>query len=109
HTCSSSNQTCTDERSTGSPQASASITTPGTKNPHLTITKVATESGYSHVGDVINYTIVATNDGNTTLAAVTVSDPNATGLSCTPANATSPAHRASRNGTARHSIVQAHI
>ena len=28
---------------------------------------------------MINYTIVATNDGNTTLAAVTVTDPNGDG------------------------------
>ncbi len=35
---------------------------------------------------MIHYTIEATNDGNTTLTAVTVTDPNASGLSCTPAN-----------------------
>ncbi len=29
---------------------------------------------------MIHYTIEATNDGNTTLAAVTVTDPNASGL-----------------------------
>ena len=40
---------------------------PGTQNPHLAITKVATETSYSAVGEVIHYTIVATNDGNTTL------------------------------------------
>src|SRR5206468_206010 len=53
-------------------------------NPHLTITKTDGGGTYSHVGDVIHYTIVATNDGNTTLAAVTVTDPNASNLSCTP-------------------------
>ena len=41
---------------------------PATQNPHLAITKVATETSYSAVGDVIHYTIVATNDGNMTLA-----------------------------------------
>jgi uncharacterized repeat protein (TIGR01451 family) len=60
-----------------------------TPAPHLAITKVATESGFSAVGDVIHYTIVATNDGNVTLAAVTVTDPNASGLTCTPANGSS--------------------
>ena len=46
------------------------------KTPHLAITKDATETSYDAVGDVINYTIVATNDGNVTLANVTVTDPN---------------------------------
>ena len=40
---------------------------PSTKNPHLTIVKDATEESFSAVGDVIHYTITATNDGNTTL------------------------------------------
>ena len=63
---------------------------PGTQNPHLAITKVATEAGYASVGDVIHYTVVATNDGNVTLASVTVTDPNASGLVCTPANGSRP-------------------
>ena len=37
---------------------------------------MATESGFDSVGDVINYTIMATNDGNVTLHDVTVTDPN---------------------------------
>ena len=41
--------------------ASDSAAVPLAQSPALTITKVATESGYDSVGDVINYTIVATN------------------------------------------------
>src|SRR5438552_10940052 len=52
---------------------------------------------------VIHYTIVATNDGNTTLAAVTVTDPKVSGLSCTPANGSSLAPGASLNCTATRS------
>jgi len=78
------NQACVDDGAGGAAQACSDVTTPGTKNPHLTITKTATESGYNAVGQVIHYTIVATNDGNTTLTAVTVTDPNAVGLTCTP-------------------------
>ena len=37
--------------------------------------EVGDRASYSAVGQVITYTIVATNDGNTTLAAVTVTDP----------------------------------
>ena len=74
------NQACVDDGAGGAAEACDDVTTPGSKNPHLTITKVATESGFSAVGDVIHYTITATNDGNTTLAAVTVTDPNVSDL-----------------------------
>ena len=40
---------------------------PAVRRPHLSITKAATETSYDAVGDVIHYTIVATNDGNMTL------------------------------------------
>ena len=46
---------------------------PADQKPALSLTKVATEQADS-VGDVINYTIVATNTGNVTLASVTVAD-----------------------------------
>ena len=75
----------------------------------LTITKVATETSYSAVGDVIHYTIVATNDGNVTLAAVTVSDPKVSGLVCTPANGSALAPGASMTCTATHTVTQADI
>ena len=42
---------------------------PAVQTPALAITKVATESSFDAVGDVIHYTIVATNTGNMTLAA----------------------------------------
>jgi uncharacterized repeat protein (TIGR01451 family) len=103
------NQACVDDGANGAAQACDDVTTPGTQNPHLAITKSATESGFSAVGDVIHYTITATNDGNVTLAAVTVTDPNASGLSCTPANGSSLAPGASLSCTASHTITQADI
>src|SRR4051812_35571492 len=40
---------------------------------------------YDHVGQVVGYTLTATNTGNVTLHNVSVSDnPALTGLSCTP-------------------------
>jgi uncharacterized repeat protein (TIGR01451 family) len=103
------NAACVNDGPGGAEQACDDVTTPGSKTPHLSITKVATESGYDEVGDVIHYTIVATNDGNTTLAAVTVTDPNASGLTCTPANGSSLAPNATMNCTASHTITQADL
>jgi len=80
-----------------------------TANPHLSITKTATEKSYSAVGDVIHYTIVAKNDGNVTLPAVTVVDPKVSGLTCTPANGSSLAAGGTMTCTGTHTIVQADI
>ena len=86
-----------------------SAVVPLAQSPALTITKVATESGYDSVGDVIHYTIVARNSGNTTLQSVTVTDPNAPNLVCTPANGSPLAPGASMTCTASHTITQADI
>ena len=103
------NQACVDDGAGGAAQACDDVTTPGSQNPHLTISKVATESGFSTVGDVIHYTIVATNDGNTTLAAVTITDANATLGTCTPANGSPLAPGGTITCSASHTITQADI
>src|SRR5262249_30706814 len=72
--------------------------------------KVATESGFSHVGDVIHYTIVATNTGNVTLHNVTVTDPQVTDLLCVPSDPdTTRAHSRPCHCTASHIISQADL
>src|SRR5262249_15127411 len=100
------NTGCVGDGAGGAAQACASTDTRASK---LSITKVATESTYAAVGDVIHYTIVATNTGQTTLTNVTVSDPKVSGLSCSPANGSSLAPGASMSCTATHTIVQAHL
>ena len=83
---------------------------PSVKNPHLTIVKDATETSFSAVGDVIHYSITATNDGNTTLTNVIVTDPNAGGLNCTPQTPVSSlAPGGTITCTASHTITQADI
>ena len=77
--------------------------------PNLSITKVATPQTYSAVGEVINYSIVAKNEGNVTLSSVTVSDGAVSDLSCTPANGSSLAPDATLVCTATHTITQADI
>ena len=103
------NTACVDDGAAGAAQACDDADVPAVNTPHLSIEKTATEANYDSVGDVLNYTIVATNDGNSTLAAVTVTDPNASGLSCTPANGSPLAPGASMNCTASHTITQADI
>jgi uncharacterized repeat protein (TIGR01451 family) len=81
-----------------------------TPAPHLTITKVATEAGFSAVNDVIHYTITATNDGNVTLTNVDVTDSQVSDLVCTPTTpVASLAVGASISCTASHTITQADI
>src|SRR2546425_4591203 len=77
--------------------------------PRSTLFPYTTLFQSSAVGQVIHYTIVATNDGNTTLNNVTVTDANATLGTCTPANGSSLASGASLTCTASHTVTQADI
>jgi uncharacterized repeat protein (TIGR01451 family) len=62
--------------------ASDSVQTAAAQNPSLHITKVADPTTYSAVDQVIDYTIVLTNDGNVTLTNPTVADPSVSNLGC---------------------------
>ena len=61
------NEACVDDGALGAAEACDDVTTPGEKNPALSITKVDDVENYDSVGDVISYTILATNTGNVTL------------------------------------------
>jgi uncharacterized repeat protein (TIGR01451 family) len=62
-----------------------SVTVPGpAAEPMLSLAKSAAPVTYSAAGDVLTYTIVATNTGNVSLSDVSVSDPGVTGLTCSP-------------------------
>ena len=74
------NTACVDDGAGGAAETCANKDVPASQTPHLSVTKSAVPASYSTVGDVINYTIVATNDGNVTLNNVTVTDPNVSGL-----------------------------
>src|SRR5436190_7660413 len=102
------NTACVDDGAGRAATAFPYTTLLRSQTPHLSITKVATEPNYSAVGDVIHYTIVATNNGNTTLNNVDVTDPNVSNLTCTP---TTPAADLAPGGTinctATHTVTQA--
>jgi uncharacterized repeat protein (TIGR01451 family) len=65
--------------------AAASLSVPATQAPHLSLTKVASPTSYDAVGQVVAYTLVATNDGNVSLTEVAISDSMLEALDCTPA------------------------
>src|SRR5437763_15634755 len=80
------------------------------QKPHLKITKEASPTTYSKVGDVISYTIVATNDGNVTLSNVSVKDePALEGFSCSPAIPTTLAPGKSITCTGTYTVTHADL
>ena len=104
------NQACVNDGAGGAAQVCDDVTTPGSKHPHLTIDKVDNTGGFDSVGDVISYTITATNDGNVTLHNVDVTDPNGSNLVCTPAAPVADlAPGESIVCTADHTVTQADL
>ena len=103
------NTACVDDGAGGAAQAVRDEDVPAVRRRHLSITKVATEASYDAVGEVIHYTIVATNTGNTTLAAVTVGRSRRRWGGCTPAERVGGWLRALDDCTATHTVTQADI
>jgi uncharacterized repeat protein (TIGR01451 family) len=50
--------------------------------PELEATKATTQTTYTSLGEVINYTITVENTGNVTVDNINVTDPNATSITC---------------------------
>ena len=75
----------------------------------LAIASWVIETGYSKVGDVLHYQIIASNGGASSVASVTVSDPSVRDLACTPANGSSLGHEGSMQCTYTHTIIQADL
>src|SRR5262249_17047969 len=89
-----------------------SLTIKGTCTPLLSITKKddLNPQTYNAVGQVVTYTIVATNAGNVTLHNVSVADdPSLDTFSCLPSNPADLAPGASITCTGTHKITQADI
>ena len=103
------NTACVDDGQGGAVEVCDDANVPAVSNKLLTIVKTATEASYDSVGDIIHYTVVATNGGNTTLANVTITDANATLGTCTPANGSTLAPGGSITCTATHTVTQADI
>jgi uncharacterized repeat protein (TIGR01451 family) len=104
------NTACVDDGNgdgdTGADEDCDDENTPGSQNPELAIVKDDAGATYDEVGDVIHYTIVATNIGNVTLKGVVVTDPNVTDLDCTPDTPVDLAPGDSIECTASHTVTQ---
>ena len=82
---------------------------PAVQTKTLSITKTDNTTSYDHVGQVITFTIVATNTGNVP-QAITVSDtPALDNFSCTPTNGTSVAPPGTMTCTGTHAVTQADL
>ncbi len=84
--------------------------------PGLSLTKdgvldmsVVPPGGVANVGDEIDYTLTATNTGNTTLTGVSISDPLLPSLSCIPAQPATLAPAATLVCTGTYVLTQADI
>src|SRR5262249_38676121 len=78
-----------------------------TQLPHLSLVKSATETSFDAVGNVLHYTLVATNDGNVTLTNVSIADPKLVTLTCTQPVTLAPAATLSCTGT--YTVIQADL
>ena len=89
------------------PPASDDETVAISQAAHLTLVKSATETNFSTVGQVIHYTLVATNSGNVTLSGVSISDPKLGTLSCTQPATLAPGGKLSCTGS--YTVTQADL
>jgi gliding motility-associated-like protein/uncharacterized repeat protein (TIGR01451 family) len=64
------------------PVTAQATTTIANQQPRIDITKTASPTSYSGIGQTLNYTIIVTNTGNVTLTNVVIDDP-LTGLNQT--------------------------
>src|SRR5262249_5520816 len=89
------------------PPSNDDVTVPGSQTPLIQLTKTATETSYSAVGNVIHYLLVAKNTGNVTLNNVQISDPLLKTLtSCTPALGSTLAPNATMTCSGSYTITQ---
>ena len=97
----------------GSPSASSTVTVSATQNAQLSLVKTDSLNGahFTAPGQVITYTVTATNSGNITLTNVNVADsPTPDGFSCTPTvPAATLAPGASVSCTGSHTVTLADL
>ena len=109
------NQACAANTDPAVAEVCDDVDTPVNQNASLIIDKTVTgvdaagDTILNEAGDIIDYQIVATNNGNTTLTNVTVSDPLLGTLDCTPTQPATLAPMASITCTGSYAISQADL
>ena len=86
--------------------------TPLAPMPEISVTKVDLLAGSGVAGDTITYTITATNTGNVSLSAISLTDSLGdadASLACVPPEAFDLAPGASSTCTATHTVTQAEV
>ncbi len=91
------------------PSVDDSATVPAVKGPALGIVKTADTENYDAPGDVLHYTLVATNLGNVTLTNVQISDPKLGALTCSPVLGSSLAPNATMTCSGTYTTVQGDV
>src|SRR5262249_14595469 len=89
------------------PPANGSATVPITQSPRIALVKSVAETSFSKVGDVLHYTLTATNTGNIALTNVTIVDPTLGTLACAQPVTLVPG--ASLTCTGSHTVGQADL
>jgi uncharacterized repeat protein (TIGR01451 family) len=79
------NQACVDDVEGPADSTCDEVTLVGEQSPSLSILKEVAELKFTAAGQILHYTITATNTGNVTLHNVVVTDAQVTDLVCTPA------------------------
>jgi uncharacterized repeat protein (TIGR01451 family) len=77
--------------------------------PHLLLTKTVFPATYSRIGDILTYTLVATNNGTDNLTGVTISDPGLTDVTSNPAQPTTLLPGAALTVTGTHTVTQSDL
>ncbi len=83
-----------------------SFTVNANQNPGLNVAKSATTLPVTALGQVLTYTVTATNSGNVTLSNITITDPLIPSMSCTVA---SLSVGASTNCVGTYTVTQANF
>ncbi len=93
----------------GVESSQAGVTVTAVQRPQLSLAKTAGPTAYDHVGQVINYTLVAQNEGNVTLSGASISDPQLGVLDCLTEQPALLAPGESLTCTGSHAITQADL
>src|SRR2546425_360535 len=107
-----SDTACVSSTTSGTNEPCATAAEKANQKPHLKITKEANPTTYTHVGDVISYKIVATNDGNVTFFLMIRRPPRSTLFPYTTLFRSNPATLAPTKSiecTGTHTITQADL